>query len=981
MGKPYITSKFDEDTNEYDKETGSSTGTNASDDKGFKDNVLSYLSSVKDGSFLAGGLKKLNLSLKALLEKGLGLLSLANVKSSLLSKLDNTPFSLKSAGLGGLVKLLTISEKIFGNLVQQIAGEVLSRIFIPDPVYLASLIAFDVAGADLEINGNYIRKLILRRDITIALKWWDKTWGISYTGLKSDRFTSDGVIAAKAGSYKNLEYILGEFKKSHSTLIDALRTLPVVTETNIDKMNQSEKDLYKKRNNLANYSEEVYAMMVYLLKELIVSSYSNFTADELKNLLNKTGIQPSVFGLTDTRFGGKFAIVLSDINKCAPFFKMNAFNEIGEFSNIRSSRYRRQYIKEHGHPPSESRSSSLFKYINPRNRNIKRLYLVLVSKDYDSVMYNPLFAERLGYKIANVFLKSLRGVDLIPNSLFESQEALWSSAYDYTRNIEDYLFNPAKVSDLKFVDTDIIKMPAEINNATTVTNSYNTNENIRNQQSANKINVYNNSIGPTLVIDSIKNDIITYNNLPFVESPIYDINGNRVLRDGLGGFILADDNGNPVLDGGGNTIPVSSDNVPNTPKEYRNSKEALPSNFDDYIKKVVDQYMSLNIEDIVRSVLLKLKNGTITVSSSDAIERLAFVTYKESGGLFYNEINTDQVLAEIINKIQNGTYTPTILETSVLSDLITENVVELKDNDLYVPVFNSDTSATGSIVGSPLNKSKLAISILQNNISKVISGELDPASMPNISTINNEAAVLDSKGIISKLGTINTEVPLSSSISIPPAVYSALSSPSISVSPVKGDEYIMIERNGEFSEAIYLTLVEINNRLAVLKKNGIETVTYTDLLSGTSFEYILLDYKSKLASGKVIPISLPESRVVLRSSIEEVLDNVQNDIITVDDIPSFIILNAASIEKTEGKYDLSQIMSILEEMGIDINGYDVMEYYRELDKKINENKDEDFYEFDVNNPPSSVLRSIEEEYNIRLNFKSRYYIWVNNIEI
>ena len=937
MNKPYVSSVFENDKHEYDKETASTTGTSAKNSKQFQENVMSYISAVKDGSFLAGGIKKLNLSLQALLEKGLGLLGLSKLKESLLSKLDNTPFSIKSVGLNGLVKLLTISEKIFGNLVQQIAGALLSKIFIPDPVYLASLVAFDVAGADLEVNNNYIRKLIIRRDITVALKWWNKTWGITYTGLRSDHFTSDAFLSARYGCYKNVEYILNEFKNSYHIIMDSVSLIPVIDKP-LNEMTEQEVISYRKRLALLQSADNVYTNMIITIKELIISSYSNFKADDLRSLLKKTNISPSIFGFSDQKYGSKYAINLSDVNKCAPFYTMknnSTLSDVEELTNIRSSRYRRKYNKKRTGKaylsPTTSKSHALFKYINPRNRNIKRLYLVLVSSEFESPMYNPIFAERLQYKIANVFLKSLAASDLIPNSIFKSQQELWYSAYDYTKNVEDFLFDPSKVSDLKFADTDVIKMPKEIEVKTSIINDAieSKQDLIIRQQRNERHNHIINTIGPVLVRDKLMYDVNTYMNQPFIEGPIYDKAGNRVIRDEYGGFIRANEDGTLLLDELENPISVNIEDVSIVPKEKRDPKNVLPENLKDYIERTVDQYLSLNLNDIINSLLLKIKNGDIILYSNDAIERLAFNNYKNDGGIFYNEMNVNQTLPIIIEKIRTNEISIETLKNTPLTEIINNVINDLITNELYESVFNNEEN---------INIVKLSITNLQNNINDIKNGKLDPTDIPTYSEIKNQAIEDNFNGIIATIG--------------------------------------------ELTDELFLATKKLNDILVNFKKSNVDQVTYEELLGQyPSFDDIIKEYKDQIDEGKYVPITTSQYRIELMKVINNTFENIKNNIINILDIPTFNELNEEAIQNVENKYDLSEIMEILKNFGIDLTGYDIMEYYRELDKKVNEVQDEELYDFDVNNPPSKVIKSLEDEYNERENFKFKYYRWINNIEI
>lgn len=874
MTKPFITSVAEEDKEKYSKLTGDAKGTDSLDVASFKEKMLEQIVAIKDGSFLSGKFSKLNLKVLDLIAKGKGLLNIGKLKDSLLKNIEGKlPLSLKSLGLKSLVSLITIAEKVFGKLIEQITASLMSKIFIPDPVYLASLIAFDIAGADLEMHGNYIRKLILKRDITMALKWWNKTWEITYSGLRSDPYTNDAFAAAKSGSFKNVVYILEEFNKSYYSTFNAAKLHPIINKSRA-QMTPEELKSYNTRNLLLNAANETFELMVYIVKELIVYGYSNFTADELKSILKKFNISPSYFGVSDVRFGGRYAIKSGNIEIMAPFFKFEELSPtLNKLENNRSSRNRRkEYKRLKGNvnaviEQNNSRISEALTYIHPRNKNVKRLYLTLISNEFDSPMYNPQLAERLGYKIANMFVKAI-DIDisgLIPNSVFKTQEKVWSSAYDYTKEIEDYLFDPAKSSDLILKDNTVIRMPADVQKTISLTNTNTTSSTTTTSTSSNEVNSNNpiivNNIGPVLLIDSINIDI------------------------SLGG--------------------------------------SLPISINVYMKKLVDQFVSLDVEDLVKSVINKVSTGEIVLRSDDSIERLAFYNYKSSGGLSFNEINADQIISILIDRMKNGVYDKEFLKNNTMMDIITRLANELKANDTFIRVLNNPSEE---------NITKLLISNVKNLSEGIVSGRIDPSTINSYDSLKLQAVIDNSNGVVASTGKLSKE--------------------------------------------LYFAINVLNERLADLHREKITEVSISDLLQNKSFTSIVEELRN---NNSKLEIEIDAIREELLRRITEMLSKMNNGIIPQNSFPTFNEIYNISLIEIENKYNITDVLDILKAFGLDVAGDDIMEYYRGLDKKINGNKDEELFEFDINNPPPKVLMSLDEEYADREKFKFKYYKWVEQL--
>lgn len=923
MPRSFIASVFERDKHNYDKETGSSTGQNSLDTRSFSERVISQVQDVQSGKFLSGGANRITERADAFQEI-IKDHALGGLRGRIAALADADGNLFKKIGLGSVVKMLSAVENAIGGIVDELGDALLSRLHIPDPVYLASLIAFDLAGADLEYNNNYIRRLILRRDITIALKWWNKTWEIEYSGLRSDRYTVDGLIAARAGAYKNVQYILNEFNNRRREMESEVESIDI--ELNDETTSEENKLIYEfQKENYLKLIEECTQLMIMILKELIVYSYSNFTADELKDMLEKYNIRPSVFGTNDPEYGSKFSINSHNVNIMAPFYRPAITRQVDRLSQNRSSRHRRK-IRREQEKSSNPRSNPMAKisdklhYINPRNRNIKRLYIVLAYGDnfHDSeLMFNKELARRLGYRIISTAeLIAARALqDLIPSEVFSTMDSLWRSAFTYTREIEHLLFDPSKVNYLRWFDTEVIKTPEEYKKSTLTPETGSSDQDTTSDMER--------SIGSVLLADFIRDMLNRSREQIFINPRFYDNDGNIVQRNDDGDYIVVDRNGNPLLDSNGEEIIVDPSNVnTSVPIENKNLADILPDDFDLYIRTVVNEYLSLNLVDITRNVLNEIALGNIILNSTEAIERL-ILRYRL---VSYSEINMHQVIPILLERLvlTDGirTYDGQFLSSRTLTEILTKIVNELKDSGEYIPVFNNLRE---------VNILKIMLGEIQVYINEILRGR-NP-EIDDFNSIYNRAIIRDSEGFVSRMGAMD--------------------------------------------DALYLTIDNLNNRIEELSRDGRDTIDFYSLTGGKSFVQMMDESQRVVDSGIKIDRSISKLRAEMLNQLEEITSLVKNGILTVDDIPNFENLVKSAREGLASKTDLTELMNILRDFGVDLDGYDIMEYHREKDKLIHDNHDEGFFEFDINNPPPHIMRSIKEEYNNKFNIRSKYYIWVD----
>lgn len=551
---------FDNYKTDYNKSVGSKGGAGVSNDKKFTEKVKKEVDSLQQAGFLKKGKKGLVFD-RAGLEGALSAISSGNLKNltfgKLMGKLNDIELTkgnlFRNIGLGSLINTMGVLENLASTVLDKFGAALLSQLYIPDVVFLGSLIAFDKAGADMEANDNYIRKLVLKRDICCALKWWNETWGIKYTGLIQDVYTTDANIAARCGCHENVAYILGEFYKSYESLT-------------LTAKNEKDPNVKKIIEDNAN---RIHISIIYCVKLIIVYGYGSFKANDLRNLLNNLKIKPSVFGYSDKTYGCKFAINDGDIEIMAPIyrpFNNGAISQLASLTENRSSKFRRS----HGGNTNMGNGKWDFRksFINPRNNNVKRLYLTLVDEGAfgkDGILYNPKLAERLRLSIMTTLNEALdEGLaGLIPDAFFNIREKVWDSAYIYTKSIEDFLKNPPKMKYIILQDKEVIKSPNAIPSA---------DKNITIIDEKNKLHGLDNTKIKTKTTVMILIDIV----------------GKNLIN--------------------------------------------LPTDINVYINIMASTFSHIDITIHLENVLKEIEDGTITISSVEPIEKLIFEDYLKHGG-------------------------------------------------------------------------------------------------------------------------------------------------------------------------------------------------------------------------------------------------------------------------------------------------------------------------------------------------------------
>ena len=439
------------------------------------DNLASMVqSAMKGGTPLLGALQK----------------SLNSIISSHLSSLIND----SSDTFAFLQKMGAAFQN---NIIDKIVGVLVSKLVLPEEVYLAGLKAIKPIKSNIKYRNNYIRKLAIKKDLVKVLEFVDGEIGMRYTNENS-KGVNDGITAARYGSYRVAKYIMtqlnlelselkniypkikGEkldaqtillknFESQIKTLENTLagttnETIKATIVLSIDKIKNSinQLDIIKEREfekeaeykGVTKLIDKGTKNLYSICKNIIVSSFSRLTVKELNDIIIKFNIHPSAFGSNDKEFGKEFLITQSDVNRLAPFARPKN-SVIEEAKAIKSTVLVPNKIT--------------VKFISPRNNNIKKIYIYLQSKELHGEFYmlNKSFYERMKYPVYSTLIDSL---DSAASGFFKAGlgkryvdtiYAIESAYYDYTISVEDLLYDPAKEKFVSINDLTPIPPPIE----------------------------------------------------------------------------------------------------------------------------------------------------------------------------------------------------------------------------------------------------------------------------------------------------------------------------------------------------------------------------------------------------------------------------------------------------------------------------------------------------------------------------------------
>jgi hypothetical protein len=369
--------------------------------KGTVDSVtnLSFLTSIRDKFSAATSLNdKISSALKnmGLSDKAISLLNKSS--GGLLSSVD--PF---------IMSIYGSVETFAGSILQDVISSVMSKIFIPEEVFLIAVKG--LAGAKSDPNyKNVLRKATLEHDLVKTIEWLDNFNNTKYA-IQSKQ-TQDALTAARNGSFNVAAYIIRKLKKTYIEI----KAGPTITE----------KDEERKSLELVQYEH----FFNKVIQHIFVYSYDNLTVEKFQAIIRDfPTFTPSCLGTSDTKYSSRAIVTKGNIDILAPLKKYKTVEVIW------------------------NSNASEKTFIVPRNHNIKKLYVWLAFSpafnDSERLVNKPLH-DRLKYKILST----------LEEAFYEAQKSLLNSALGkfitnakddylgliakYVKETEQYLFDPKK---------------------------------------------------------------------------------------------------------------------------------------------------------------------------------------------------------------------------------------------------------------------------------------------------------------------------------------------------------------------------------------------------------------------------------------------------------------------------------------------------------------------------------------------------------
>jgi len=499
-----------------------------------KASLMSALSMKPNGTLFKNGkfvfpnnlLKELKLDslvngIQDALAKGL------SISQALQNGINGMLGSLLSQLMGDASDTWAFLQKAGGSFLQTLAdkakGLLLSRVYVPDVMFLAGLEPLKLIHSNISYKNDYVRKLCIKHDMPLSLAFVDNEIGIRYT-MENNKGERDAISAAKYGAFNVSFYIMNklydeivelkgcyplpsnydrdsqlEMQKRYQTWVDeaqkkidaltALGTSNLILKPIVDELDKYKsmrnqlpinmEDKYKEDPNyekIQTYIKKGNKSLCKIMKNVIVYSYSNLTANKMMSALKKYNINPSVFGTTDDEYGQCAKISPSDLNIMAPFYIPKKGNSL--IGSATSAANKSTLVKDIAGKDKNDKFE--VKFIIPRNVNVKSLYISLASKRInEKYMTNKPFYERMKYKVYDDLIRSLDSalsglLDVgIGKTVVGALNSIEEAYYVYAKSLEPYLYNASKIEYISYNDLSLLPEPDEDEKKSTTSKSKN----------------------------------------------------------------------------------------------------------------------------------------------------------------------------------------------------------------------------------------------------------------------------------------------------------------------------------------------------------------------------------------------------------------------------------------------------------------------------------------------------------------------------
>lgn len=436
--------------------------------------VKSYGEKLKNKFNFGGVLSKLQNALDKLGNLPFGDKLKALAKSFLSSQLSK----FKKLAEESAASAWRAAKAMAKSMVDKVLNMVLTRIYLPDIVYLMTIQSLYKIGSNLEYNDNYARKKALAADYVLSVAWIDETIGLSYSLISNPSRTKSEINKTTKGSCVKifdymLEYLYYENKtvlrniksyeyqikllkndiKTHESVIDALeeeyskekttedrreelKVLIKLEEQSIKSIEDDIKNIEEEKQVWDDYDYSYKNTLASSFKSLIVNSVGNLTKDLLAEYIHKYNVKPAWFGDYDPDFNGRYKFTASDVNYMAPFY-----NESGFIKNVQSDLGDTRLVK----------TSKLPKYITLRNIYLKYIYVLMNSTNiygYGNQLSSQVLYERLCYNTMDFLSQQVDKFlgemieDGLGKAAIDTLNAIERAIYEYTLLVEKSFNDP-----------------------------------------------------------------------------------------------------------------------------------------------------------------------------------------------------------------------------------------------------------------------------------------------------------------------------------------------------------------------------------------------------------------------------------------------------------------------------------------------------------------------------------------------------------
>lgn len=368
---------------------------------------------LKSSTYLSDWLSKLGLSSDAL---------------ALVNKYTGGLLTAADSALGDMLDVGLAALKSYGS---SILGEIAAGAGMDEDVFLTTVKTLYNMGSDPNYDLT-LYNVAIAHDMPKVLEWLDGVNGVTYD---IDNSKADvAFTAASQGSFHVAKYIMNKMSKAHIEMTAS----PAYTTEEI--------------KTIKDYDLRYKKWFVQVFKSIFLNSYGNLTPGELLSFLDepKYHLKAAHLGTSDVDYFKEFAITENDLDIIAPLYPVVYDYALGRKEET---------------------------YILPKNRNVKKNYVLLVEMAnfpleskllHDRLLY-PLYTidNDALHQLTNTFANSTVG-----QYLKKAKDQYLSMISQFARKCEPILFSPASYN-LK-AQSDTTMIPDFIETATsqgdTVTN-------------------------------------------------------------------------------------------------------------------------------------------------------------------------------------------------------------------------------------------------------------------------------------------------------------------------------------------------------------------------------------------------------------------------------------------------------------------------------------------------------------------------------